>query len=380
MIQGLDIKNFKPLKDNGFVLRNLNVLLGLNGQGKSSFIQALLLLRQSDIPRGSLNLRGELFNVGSPTDLRYAYAKDFTVSIDLEFASRKSIKCHFDSKKGKADFIFSPDNLSIIKQESLFNDNFQYLNADRIEPKTLHPKILNSLKPIGGNLGIKGEYTAHYLETHSERSISFENCLHPKTLRYQNNRGKTQQDNRLISQANLWLGEISPGVQVKVDSISSDRIELGYQFESKIFKSKVFKPENVGFGISYVLHVITALLSAKPGGLVIIENPESHLHPKGAGKLGELIARVAKNDIQIVIETHSANLLNGIRLGIKEKIIPKNKVVLHHFEKRKDNFYASIESINVMQDGRLGNDGGLRDNWIYKQAELTWDNFILKSK
>jgi predicted ATPase len=61
MIQSLEIKNFKSIKSKFFHLRNLNVLLGLNGQGKSSFIQTLLLLRQSDkLNEGILKLNGEI--------------------------------------------------------------------------------------------------------------------------------------------------------------------------------------------------------------------------------------------------------------------------------------------------------------------------------
>ncbi len=63
MIKHIEIKNFKAIKSKYFPLRNLNVLLGLNGQGKSSFIQSLLLLRQSNIRNGKaygwLSLRGK---------------------------------------------------------------------------------------------------------------------------------------------------------------------------------------------------------------------------------------------------------------------------------------------------------------------------------
>ncbi|CSA52545.1 Uncharacterized conserved protein [Vibrio cholerae] len=57
-----------------------------------------------------------------------------------------------------------------------------------------------------------------------------------------------------------------------------------------------------------------ALLVTKPGGLVIIENPEAHLHPRGQSYLGRLIALAAEAGVQVVVETHSDHIINGIRL------------------------------------------------------------------
>ena len=71
MIQNIEIRNFKSIKKKHFALKNLNVLLGLNGQGKSSFIQFLLLLRQSELGSGRLNLSGRYVNIGSTKDAIY---------------------------------------------------------------------------------------------------------------------------------------------------------------------------------------------------------------------------------------------------------------------------------------------------------------------
>ncbi|WP_180834594.1 AAA family ATPase, partial [Vibrio parahaemolyticus] len=66
-----------------------------------------------------------------------------------------------------------------------------------------------------------------------------------------------------------------------------------------------------------VLPIVLALLVTKPGGLVIIENPEAHLHPKGQSYLGRLIQRTAEAGVQVIIETHSDHLLNGIRVAAR---------------------------------------------------------------
>ena len=76
MIESVEIKNFKSIKSKYFPLRNLNVLLGLNGMGKSSFIQNLLAFRQSrKIASGELSLNGNYVNIGTTKDALYQYSK-----------------------------------------------------------------------------------------------------------------------------------------------------------------------------------------------------------------------------------------------------------------------------------------------------------------
>ena len=128
----------------------------------------------------------------------------------------------------------------------MFNNAFQYLSAHRIEPKSLHSKSLSTVS-VENSLGTKGEYTVHYLETNGNKPIAFINCLHPNTTISSNNQNEKFKDKRLIQQVNLWLSEISPGVNVKIDSISSDFVQLEYEFHQPTFgKTMPFKPENVG--------------------------------------------------------------------------------------------------------------------------------------
>ena len=65
------------------------------------------------------------------------------------------------------------------------------------------------------------------------------------------------------------------------------------------------------------------------GELIVIENPETHLHPKGQANLAKLIALVAEQGVQIIIETHSDHIINGLRVATKQKFIkPNNSKVL----------------------------------------------------
>ncbi len=368
MIKSIEIKNFKSIKEKHFNLKNLNVLLGLNGQGKSSFIQSLLLLRQSDkIQKGTLRLNGDLVNIGTSRDALYQYNKS-NMEFNIKFATTEH-NLVFDYTQGSD--IFTIQELAeyqaiINDDEGLFSNNFQYLYADRIEPTSAHKRSYSNAF-IERNIGSKGEYTVDFLQINGEEPIAFDNCLHPNTTISLTNKGEKFKVKDLIHQVNLWLGEISPEVNVKTEHITSDIVQLAFEFNQPTFgETNPFKPENVGFGISYALHVVTALLAAKKGALIIIENPESHIHPRGQAELGRLIALVAQNDVQIIIETHSDHIVNGIRVGVKEEPTLKDKTTLFYFKKivEEQEQFSEIIDIVLDKNGTLSKEPeGLLDEW-----------------
>jgi predicted ATPase len=363
MIQSIEIKNFKSIKSKYFPLRNLNVVLGMNGQGKSSFIQSLLLLRQSErLSSGILKLNGGdngLVNMGTTKDVRYQYSKEGeNLGIALQFKGAAPYSMEFDYEID-AD-VFKQKNTSsghIVQNrgEALFTNKFQYLNAQRIEPKAHHAGSYSSVVEAN-DLGKYGQYTAHYIELRGNEEVAFDNVLHRDSKTYDEVTDVEITNKTLINQVNLWLGEISPGVNVRTTKVTSDLVLLEYVFKQPNFgHTNRFKPENVGFGISYALHVVTALLKATPGDLLIIENPESHIHPRGQAELGKLIALVARNDVQVIIETHSDHILNGIRIGVKEDPEMKDRTILFYFEKivTDSEQYSKITNIEIDNKGEL---------------------------
>src|SRR3989337_3200996 len=104
MIQAVELKNFKSIKRHRFPLRNLNVVLGLNGMGKSTFIQSLLLLKQSDnLNRGELKLNGQFVEIGKGTDAFYQYSKEDGMIFDITFSDKQSERFDFVYEK-EADY------------------------------------------------------------------------------------------------------------------------------------------------------------------------------------------------------------------------------------------------------------------------------------
>lgn len=385
MINSIKLKNFKSIKEKKFALKNLNLSLGLNGMGKSSFVQSFLLLRQSN--KDQLKLNGDLVNIGTSKDALYQYIKkDENLTIDIAVDSIGDWKRKFVYKieaDYMDDFVHLPfdedykDNSSVIaklREEALFTyGNFQYLNAGRAEPKSIYSKSYSNVVN-DKNLGKQGEFTAHFIETHGNEEVVFNNLIHKDSIVKDETTGTDIIVKTLINQINLWMGEISPGVNVRTTSISSEFVMLEYVYKQPNYGStNKFKPENVGFGITYALPVVTTLLSSRPGQLIIIENPESHIHPRGQAELGKLIARAAMNNVQIIVETHSDHILNGIRVAVKEEDITPDKVAIFYFDKiiTASEQYTEVTDIKIDKNGTLSEyPENLLDEWSNQLSKL----------
>lgn len=387
MIKSIEIKNFKSIKKKFFPLTNLNILLGINGMGKSSFIQSLLTLRQSynlcSFGRLDIN-NGRYIRLGNSKDVLYQYAKETELTLNLDFHNDGAFDLEFNYEVEADYFTLKTKDeetrraLDLTHQklkvsQGLFNNNFQYLNANRLEPTSIMQKNFSSVV-TEKNLGNQGEFTAHYLEVFHNDEVKYDNLIHKNSSILDNTTGKEIINRKLINQVNLWMSEISPNINIRTTSISSEYVLLEYDFKQPNYGyTNRFKPDNVGFGITYGLPVVVALLKAKEGDLLIIENPESHIHPRGQAELGKLIALTAMNGVQIIIETHSDHILNGIRVAVKEALISKDKVIAFYFEKVIDvsEQYSKITNIEMDKNGTLSSyPKNLLDEWSNQLSKL----------
>lgn len=177
-----------------------------------------------------------------------------------------------------------------------------------------------------------------------------------------------------MQQTIYWEQKISPNVTIDVNTGhdgSTYTISYGFDGENGNIKPiRDLRAENIGFGISYTLPIIVALLSAKPGALILLENPEAHLHPAGQAELAKLIAKVARNGVQVITETHSDHIINGIQLACKE--------FTHNEEKGIDNkhvkmyyFYNKEKHASTVEEVVINNDGSLKQQpkGFFDQAE-----------
>lgn len=355
MIEKIEIKNFKCFEKLELELHDLNVFSGLNGMGKSTVIQSMLLLKQSQqlncLP-GSVCLNGEYVNLGMAQDILYEDTNDESMIIQL---SEKNEMFRADIKYRQDFDILETKCTGNYQEISLFKEHFEYLNAERKAPQVIYPKS-SSHVDSKTQLGINGEFTVHYLS------------------KYQDDNTELYGERKSLKEAvQYWLNEISPDVKFDVSQIeNTDFAKLGFYYFDKT-KSRTFRPTNVGFGISYALPVIVALLKARKGNILIMENPEAHLHPRGQRKMGELIALCASNGVQIFLETHSDHILNGIRIGVKQKILSGNQIGLFYFSKNEkdDKTVHCVECPHIYDNGRLDYwPDGFFDEWERALDEL----------
>ena len=131
-------------------------------------------------------------------------------------------------------------------------------------------------------------------------------------------------------QVEARMAQFFPDCLLAIDQIPrTNAVTLGI----RISKNTDFhRPVHTGFGITQVLPIVVAALSAQKGDLVLIENPEVHLHPAGQATMGKFLSEVASAGVQVVLETHSDHVLNGIRRSVKDRILSSSDVALHFFQ------------------------------------------------
>ncbi len=366
MIEFIRIQRFKTLLDASFPLSSLNLFTGLNGMGKSSLIQTLLLLRQSyernTLGQKGLLLKGDYLSIGVGQDVLSAQADTNSFEFLIKWVNQEPVKFSFEyAQQSDLQPHLRQLHIDNFKLKSLFNSNFQYLSADRIGPQSVyelsdyHVRDLNSL-------GNRGEYTVHFIAENSLKNLALPQLQHLKA----------SSDN-FLENLNAWMSEITPSVRIhaaKTPQLNS--ATLGYAFLQGKDLTAEFKPQNVGFGLSFVLPVVTAILRAKAGDLLIFENPESHLHPAGQSLMGRLCALAANHGVQLIVESHSDHFLNGVRVAIKQKNIQPDIVRLFYLDRDQEN--ASHSSI--VQYPAIDNLGRI-DHWP-KGFFDEWDNQLDK--
>ena len=373
MIRSLHIRNFKCFEDQSFELGNLTLLSGLNGTGKSSVLQSLVTLRQSHqqrfLPNTGLLLNGDLIQLGKAKDVFYEAATNNEFGFRLDFSDQSSANWSFeyDQEADVVRLISNPEPNSVYKT-SLFGDDFHYLTAERTGSRTTF-ETSDYFVREHKQLGARGEYTPHFLSAFGSDKIISEVLAHSKTKKE-----KTEEATSLRTQVEAWMGDISPGVRIDLTNYAEiDLISLQYTFIVGNQVTNRYRSTNVGFGITYTLPVLVALLSSQRDALVLLENPEAHLHPKGQFQLGELMARAASCGIQIVVESHSDHVLNGIRIAVRQGILAPEQLCLYYLERNPqiDQISSQVISPHVDKNGRIDQwPEGFFDEWEKSLEQL----------
>lgn len=379
MIKEVSIKNFKCFEnEEKFHFSKLNLLTGVNGRGKSSLLQSLLLISQTFIKKKNpqqLVLNGEWVELGTFDDIKNDQSKDNNI-ISFQFKtddSEQNDACfkYTDTKEseriativsliinGEEKYIEAtttsnigdeennfktteqqPQNKSLLPLESVKLvsqfQRFHYIAADRLGPVEYVKKNDN---PESLKIGIKGENLVNVLAYNDEFQIENTLCK--------------SEDKTLKGQIVEWLSYILDGANLEIKGKNEKELSILRFLLNSQQNGKFYKPANVGFGYSYMLPIIATGLIAKPGDIFIVENPEAHLHPRAQSRLVDFFARLSVNGVQIFIESHSEHILNGIRVNtVNPEIAISNKdVSIYYFNEE-----FKPEKLDVDEKGRIAN-------------------------
>lgn len=359
MLKRIGFDNFKCLSGKDFNLAKVNVFTGYNGRGKSSVMQAILMLSQS-VRKDDLNsfahlhVNGDLVRLGdfdellSDTNKLYfdvsmtlSNAKDHNVILGYDMDNDYKVgllkKCEIDGEDyfDTASSMPSANNenqkgdigdlrqLPVYLYNHFWSQNLHYVSANRQGPVKF---VERDEIPEYYRVGADGSRTINTLSSYQEKVDRRMNLNPDDEDRYD-----------LMTATTKWVDNIMNGGSLNVSGNAihtsdsqgnikkSTILSLGFGVKED---GIIYPSYHVGFGYSYILSIVVTALIAKEGDIVIIENPEAHLHPEAQTRLTFMLAKLGARGVQVFIETHSEHVINGIRLAaLKEEYALENEDV-----------------------------------------------------
>ena len=338
MINRLNLETFKCFELMRLPLGQLTLLSGTNASGKSSVLQSLVLLHQTMLENEwstRIILNGRIANLGTVTDVvdRVNGRDSFAIGlIDDDFSCnwvftgdrrdmslgvrRITIQGEVIDNLETLRYLLPVDSgenaLSLVRRVR----DLTYITAEREGPREVYP--------------LEDEYQESRVGPQGENAVSV-------LYRTQGERVSDQLTLEgfaptVLHQVGARLNAFFPGCAVDVQHVpNANVVTLGIRTSET---TDYLRPIHCGFGITQVLPIIVAALSIPKDSLLLIENPEVHLHPAGQAKMGQFLADVAHSGIQVIVETHSDHVLNGIRRAVKSGRLPSEEAVLHFFRAR----------------------------------------------
>lgn len=333
MLDVLQIEGFKCFAKVDISLRAINIFSGTNSSGKSTAIQALLLLCNNAVENSSSPLNGMWLRLGTFDECRNhrINARSFNVAakmgkdiFQVEFYST-------DDDMHNVEVVIASESKTIQGLLRLDRKHVYYLPANRIGPQDSYLKNFDKVNFLGN----KAEFIIDFLYKHRKLEVLPDLISDPASV-------------TLEYQVNYWLE--------KLFGIHNNIMDLGLtnslSVEFSLGDGKPVRPYHMGSGVSYAIGLLISCLSAKIGDIVIVENPEIHLHPKAQSDLTEFLCFTANAGVQVVLETHSDHVFNGIRKAIVKNEINHNDVAVHFFQ-LDDESLSNNTLIELNEHGRV---------------------------
>ena len=370
MLTRIDLSDFKCFTLLRLPLRPLTMLSGTNASGKSSVIQALALVHQTMREyewSSELMLNGYAVQLGTTADVIDQVHGNRACKIAIHDGNGSYVQWeaegeraemtmlvnrgHADFGGSRRDFTGSDPLRYLLPRDVLLSSEaialadclrqLTYLTAERLGPRETYPLEARREFQV---VGPQGQYTASVLH-HFGSDMDVLNGLvtrdTPRTL---------------LHQVHARMGAFFPGCELVVEKVrSANAVTLGIRTSRGM---EFHRPVHTGFGLTQVLPIVVAALSAAKDDLLLIENPEVHLHPAGQAYMGEFLTEVAAAGVQVILETHSDHVLNGIRRAVKRGALAPEAAALHFFRQREDD----DEEATQVQSPILDSEGNI-DTW-----------------
>lgn len=410
MLRRIGLSNFKCWKELDIELAPITLLFGTNSSGKSAILQSLLMLKQTAQgfdPGQHINFGGsdrDYVDLGSYQDLVHSHMahKDISVSLTWEKAggilSRRvgaiwveDPSDHFDYGKSitydvewrmRSGIYINKLAYSTI-EDGQVKDAYALKHTEdgsyalwmpgwesgyEVEgfPSPQSCFILPSRKdwvfPLYSlefrqlmlclrYLGpLRGYPNRHYVWTGGKPTIidpDGENTMQALIA-------SARQGQSLLSNVTRFLQELDLVETFDIQPI--DEHQRLYEPTATIagVESALL---DVGFGVSQVLPVITMLLSAPEGSIILLEQPELHLHPNAQAVLADLMLEVAeKRNLQLIVESHSEHIVRRLQRRVAEAspaFATPEKIKMYYCEPGDGG--ATIDEVDLDRFGQISN-------------------------
>lgn len=359
MIKTLSIQHFKAFDELREVrLGGLTLLTGINGRGKSSFLQVLLLLSQSlrnsaQHTLDNLLLKGDWVDLGSFTEITNVYAKhDLPIIFDIETDNDTDYRFRLSYKAGSISSMGDLCGMEVNGTEMFSESSFYDENTSAEKDSTLTAPV------ISGYTSLMNLQRMYYISADRESA-------------------QNEEDN--VSRSSLWLDKKGRNI-LNVIYAEGDAFqkrveqELSNIFDGATFlikeegnalrlymdstdNGRLFRPINVGYGYSYALSLITAGLLAKKDECIIVENPEAHLHPSAQSAIMQFFCReVLPKKVQVLIETHSDHIVNASLIAVRNQILTDDQLeILFFYRKKEAEKLFAVQNLGITSKGRVKN-------------------------
>ncbi len=338
MLTRLDLRFFKCFELLKLPLGPLTLLSGGNASGKSSVLQALVLLHQTMREHEwstRLLLNGASLRMGTVTDVvdkvngRYTFeigVVDDEYPYQWAFTGERSEMSMAVDHVTVGDvpnehpevlrYLLPPEVDGAATSLAYRLRGLTYITAERVGPREVYPLEDRQSVTV---VGPEGEHAASVLHQGRDEHVLDGLALPdapPTRLRQVEERMRT----------------FFPGCGLAVQQVAqTNAVALGLRTATD---TDFHRPIHAGFGLTQVLPILVAALSASKGDIILIENPEVHLHPAGQALMGQFLSDVARVGVQVIVETHSDHVLNGIRRSVRSGQLTPYQVTIHFFRPR----------------------------------------------